>query len=83
MVAWFLGPEEDTECYFQRLRRLKKGLNTGHWRVYEHEGKLNSIELVLSMDSLSVMVLEGMGWRPFSSMGQAISLLGAKLGEKN
>jgi hypothetical protein len=35
------------------------------------------------MDSLSVMVLDGMGWRPFNSMGQAISLLGVKLGEKN
>ena len=33
MAAWFLGPMEDTERLFLRLRRLNRGLNTETWRV--------------------------------------------------
>jgi hypothetical protein len=29
VVAWLLGPVEDTEQYFQRLRRLNQGLDIG------------------------------------------------------
>ena len=61
VVAWFLGPEEDTECYFQRLRRLEKGLNTGHWRVYEHREKLNGVHCMLSTDFPSVAAMGKMG----------------------
>jgi hypothetical protein len=32
------------------------------------------VRLVLSIDSTSVAVLERMGWRPFSGVGQVISL---------
>ena len=76
---WWLGfwPMEDMECCFQRLHRLNQGLDTGHWRVYEHREEPNAVCLVLSIDSSSVTVLKGMGWRQFSGMGQAIfSLLG-------
>ena len=39
----------------------------------------NGFYFVLSIDSSSVVVMEKMGWRPFSGMGQVIfSLLGAK-----
>jgi hypothetical protein len=34
LVAWFLGPMEDTEWLLLRLRRLNRGLDTGNWRVY-------------------------------------------------
>jgi hypothetical protein len=37
VVAWFSGPAEDTERYFQRLSRLNQGLNTSQWRVYERK----------------------------------------------
>jgi hypothetical protein len=78
LVAWFLGPVEDMECYFQRLHRLNWGLDTGHWRVYEHWEEPNGVYMVLTIDS-SVTVLEGMGWRPFSGMGHVIfSLVGVK-----
>ena len=33
VVTWFLGPAEDTECLFDRLRRLNWGLDTSQWRV--------------------------------------------------
>jgi hypothetical protein len=36
-VAWFSGPAEDTERYFQRLHRLNQGLNTSQWRVHERK----------------------------------------------
>jgi hypothetical protein len=35
VVAWFPSPVEETERYFQHLRRLNRGLTTGQWRVYE------------------------------------------------
>jgi len=67
--------------YFQRLRRLNQGLDTSNWRVYEEEH--NGVHLVLSIDTTSVTVLERMGWRPFSGVGQAIfTLLGIKPGRK-
>jgi hypothetical protein len=76
VVAWFPGPVEDTGCYFQRLRRLNQGLDTSHWRVYERKEEPNGVRHVLRVDTT---VLERMGWRPFSGMGQAISsLLGVK-----
>ena len=79
VVAWFPGPVEDTGRYFQRLCRLNQGLDTSHWRVYERKEEHNGVRLVLSIDTTSVMVLERMGWRPFSGVGQAIfSLLGVK-----
>jgi hypothetical protein len=79
VVAWFPGPVEDAERYLTRLRRLNRGLDTGQWRVYERKEEVNGVRLVLSIDVASITVLEGLGWRPFSSVGQAIfSLLGVK-----
>jgi hypothetical protein len=47
--------------------------------VYERKEEPNGICLVLSIDSASISVLEGLKWRPFSGVGQAIfSLLGVK-----
>jgi hypothetical protein len=78
-AAWFPGPGEDMERLFQRLRRLKRGMDTSQWRVYERKEEPNGVCLVLSIDSQSVTKLEGLKWRPFSGMGQAIfSLLGFK-----
>lgn len=37
VVAWFPGPLEDTEHYFQRLHRLKQELDTSHCQIYEHK----------------------------------------------
>jgi len=71
VVAWFLGPVEDTELYFQRLRRPNQGLDTRLWRVYECKKEPKEVLLVLSIDT-SVTELEEMGWRPFSGVGQAI-----------
>jgi hypothetical protein len=79
VVALLLGPLEDTERYVQGLCRRNRGLDTGYWRVYECKGEPSGVHLLLTVDSLSVMALEKMGWRPFSGMGQVIfSLLGAK-----
>jgi hypothetical protein len=79
VVAWFLGPSEDTERCFSRLLRLNRGLDTGQWWVYECREEPNGVRLVLSIDAASVTVLEGLCWRPFSGVGQAIfSLLGAQ-----
>jgi len=36
VVAWFPGPAEDTQWYLLQLHRLNQGLDTRHWRVYEH-----------------------------------------------
>jgi len=80
VVAWFPDPVEDTESYFQLLLRLNQGLNTRQWRVYVHWEETNGVCFVLSIDITSVIPLEGMGWRPFSGVGQA--LLVAKLEEK-
>jgi len=79
VVAWFPGPTEVMEQCFLLLRRLNKGLDTGQWRVYERREEPNGVHLVLSIDTASVTVLEGLLWRPFSGVGQAIfSLQGAK-----
>jgi hypothetical protein len=79
VVAWFPGPVEDTGRYFQRLCMLNQGLDTRHWRVYDRKEEKNGVRLVLSIDTTSVTVLERMGWRPFSGVGQAIfSLQGVK-----
>ena len=79
VAAWFPGPVEDIGRYFQRFCRLNQGLDTSHWRIYEHKEEPNGVHLRLSTDTTSVIVLERMGWRPFSGMGQAIfSLLGVK-----
>ena len=60
VVAWFLGPSEDTERCFSRLRRLNRGLDTGQWWVYECREEPNGVRLVLSFDAASVTVLEGL-----------------------
>jgi hypothetical protein len=79
VVAWFPGPVEDTERLFLRLRSLNQGLDTRNWRIYECKEEPNGVRLVLSIDTESVTVLEGLRWRPFSGVGQAVfSLLGAK-----
>ena len=83
VVAWFPGPVEDTERLLLWLRRLNRGLDTENWRVYERREEPNGVRLVLSVDAASVTVLEGLRWRSFSGVGQAVfSLLGAKLGVK-
>jgi hypothetical protein len=50
VVTRFPGPVEDTEQYFQWLRRLNRGLDTGHWRVYEHREEPKGVRLVLCID---------------------------------
>jgi hypothetical protein len=79
VVTWFPGTVEDTGRHFQQLHLLNQGLDTSHWRVYELKEGPNGVSTVLSIDSATVTELERMGWRPFSSVGQAIfSLLGVK-----
>jgi hypothetical protein len=79
VVAWFLGPVEDTGRYLQRFRRLNRGLDMDNWRVYERKEEPVGVGLVLSIDSTSIMALENLGWRPFSGVGRAdFSLLGVK-----
>ena len=79
VVAWFPGPVENVERYLLQLCRLNQGLDTRHWTVYELRGESNGVCLVLSIDEASVSVLEGLGWRPFSGVGQAtFSLLSVK-----
>jgi hypothetical protein len=79
VAAWFPGPVEGMEQYLSRLCRLNWGLDTGMWRVYEHREEPYGVCLVLGIDTVSITVLEGLGWRPFSGVGQAIfSLLGSK-----
>jgi hypothetical protein len=83
VVAWFPGPMEATKRYLLRLCRLNRGLDTGNWRVYERKEEPNGVRLVLSIDTTSITVLEGLRWRPFSGVGQAtFTLLGAKPGGK-
>jgi len=51
--------------------------------VYKRREEPNGVRLVLSIDSASVTVPEGLQWRPFSGVGQAVfSLLAAKPGGK-
>jgi hypothetical protein len=79
VVAWFPGTVEATERYLLRLHRLNRVLDTGNWRVYERKEEPNDVRLVLSIDTASITVLEGLRWRPFSGVGQAtFTLLGAK-----
>jgi hypothetical protein len=60
VVVWFPGHVEDMEQYFLRLRRVNRGLDTRHWRVYERREEPNGVRLVLSIDAASVTVLEGL-----------------------
>jgi hypothetical protein len=47
--------------------------------VYERKEEPSGARLVLSIDSQSLKLLEGLKWRPFSGIRQAVfSLLGAK-----
>ena len=79
VVARFPGPVKDTEQLLSWLRRLNQGLDTRNWRVYECKEEPNRVRFVLSVDTASVTVLEGLCWRPFSGVGQAVfSLLGVK-----
>jgi hypothetical protein len=79
VVAWFLGAMENMERYLSRLHRLNRGLDTRIWRVYKRREEPHGVHLVLSIDTAAITVLEGLGWRPFSGVGQAIfSLLGSK-----
>ena len=83
LLVWFPGPVEDTERYFLWLHGLNGGLDTGQWRVYERREEPNGFRLVLSIDTASVAVLEGLKWRHFSGVGQAVFLVpGAKPGGK-
>ena len=78
-MAWFLGPAEYKEPYFQRLRRLNQGLNTSQWRVYERKEEPKTARLVLSIDSSSIAALEVVRRFLLSGVEQAIfSLLGVK-----
>jgi len=84
VVAWFPGSMENTEWYLLWLRRLNRGLDTGQWTVYERREEPNGVPLVLSIDTASVAVLEGLKWRPFSGVGHAVfSLPGAKPGGRS
>jgi hypothetical protein len=58
VAAWIPGPVEDTDMFLRRLRRLKQGLETVHWRVYERREESNGVRLVLSIDQDSVATLE-------------------------
>jgi hypothetical protein len=60
VVAWVPGLVEDTEWLFLRLRRLNRGLDTRNWRVYERKEEPNGVRLVLSIDTESVTILEGL-----------------------
>jgi hypothetical protein len=57
------------ERLLSRLRRLNRVLDTGFWRVYERKEEPNGVRLVLSIDTSSIAVLEGLRWRPFSGVG--------------
>ena len=60
VVDWFPGPVEDAERYLLQLRRLKQGLDTRYWTVYERREESSGVHLVLSIDTASVKVLEGL-----------------------
>jgi IS1 family transposase len=69
VAAWFLGPMQDTEMLLQRLSQLNRGLETGHWWVYQRREEPNGVRLVLRINKVSVTMLEGMEWRPFNDVG--------------
>jgi len=69
VVAWFLGSAEDAEWYLLRIHRLNQGLDT------KQREESNRVRIGAAF----VTVLEWLGWRPFSGVGQAtFSLIGAK-----
>jgi hypothetical protein len=83
LLAWMLlPPMREWWPGFRapwRLRRLNQGLDMGNWRVYKHKEEPNGVCPVLSIDTASVTLLEGLLWRLFSGVGQAVfSLLSAK-----
>ena len=79
VVAWFLGPVEDTAISAMAQQVEQGGLDTDNWRVYEHKEEPNGVRLLLSIDSKSIIALERLRWRPFSGVGHAaFSLLGVK-----
>jgi hypothetical protein len=79
VIAWFTGPPVPTERYILRLHGLNRGLVTENWRVHECSDETKGVRLVLSIDTTSITVLEGLQWRPFSRVGEAsFTLLGAK-----
>ena len=60
VVGWFPCPVKETERFHSRLTRLNRGLDTGNWRVYERKDELNGVRLVLSIDTASVTMLDGL-----------------------
>jgi hypothetical protein len=46
------------------LQRLKQGLSTGHWKVYERWEEPSVVHLVLSVDIASIAALERIKWPP-------------------
>ena len=47
--------------------------------MYERKEEPSGVRLVVSIDTISVAVLERLKWRPFSGVGQAVfSLPGEK-----
>jgi hypothetical protein len=71
VTAWFPGPAEITKRYFTRLRRLKRGLDTGKWRIYDRREDANGVRFVLSFDSASATTLEVLKLRPLNGVGQS------------
>jgi hypothetical protein len=83
VATWIPGPLGDTDTSLRHLRRLKRGLETAQWRVYERREEPNVVRHVLSIDQDSVTTLERLQWKPFSGVAKAVfSLLGAKSQEK-
>jgi hypothetical protein len=79
----FRAPRRTQSGFFYGFVGLTKGLDTENWRAYERREEPNGVRLVLSIDTASVTMLEGLRWRPFSSVRQAVfSLLGVKPGGK-
>jgi hypothetical protein len=70
-AAWFPSPVEDTLRYLLRLHRLNWGLDTDKWSIYKRTDEPHGVRLVLTVDSKSIMALEGLGWWPFSGVGCA------------
>jgi hypothetical protein len=62
VVAWCPGPVDDTKHYFQQLHKLNQGLDTNHWRVFEHREEPNGVHHVLSIDFPSVTALGKREW---------------------
>ena len=59
--------------------QAEPGLDNRNWRVHERKEEAKGVHLVHSIDTSSVAELEGLRWRPFSGVGQAVfSLLGMK-----